>query len=200
MTSEVAICNMALAQIGSTYKINRLDEQSEEAENCQLYFDHVRDATLQDFPWSFARKRELLAKLDDEPPAGYEFRYQYPNDALRGLWLLQCGQAEPAQRDEWYIENQGNAKCVITSIPEAELTYTARVTDPMTFPPMFVDVLCWNLSASLAMPITKDMRIREQAVNMYRMALDKAWAQDMNEVQDREGLPRMSEFVTARLA
>ena len=56
MTSEVAICNLALADIGSTSVVSTLGESSIEAKYCNIFYTAARDALLEEIEWPFAQR------------------------------------------------------------------------------------------------------------------------------------------------
>lgn len=107
MTSEVAICNRALAAIGTRSTISSLTEDSTEARNCNLIYEDTRDEVLSMAFWNFARKTELLNLIKSAPGtptnAGstanqwssayptppWLYEYAYPSDALQIRQIVQ---------------------------------------------------------------------------------------------------------------
>ena len=69
--SEVAICNMALAEIGRGAEIVSLDEKSEAARACRRRYPYARDAVLRSYDWNFATRRASLPASADKPAFGY---------------------------------------------------------------------------------------------------------------------------------
>ena len=55
-TSAVSISNMALGHLGSK-PIASIDENTQGARYCKIFYDVTRDETLRDFPWNFAETR-----------------------------------------------------------------------------------------------------------------------------------------------
>jgi len=104
-TSETAICNRALASIGSRSSIASLAEQSNEAEQCNLIYEATRDEVIQMADWNFARKVAYLSLLKsapgtpsnptgsiawstDFPPPPWLYEYGYPSDCIQVQWLV----------------------------------------------------------------------------------------------------------------
>lgn len=99
MASDVAICNQALAAVGTRSTIASLTENSNEARNCNLFYADTRDEILQMAHWGFATKTLSLALLKSAPgtptnqvgqqfwtpalpPPPWLFEYAYPSDCL----------------------------------------------------------------------------------------------------------------------
>ncbi len=104
-TSDTAICNRALASIGTRSSIASLTEQSNEAEQCNLIYTATRDEVLQMAFWNFAAKTDYLALLKSAPgtpsnPTGsiawstafpsppWLYEYGYPSDCIQVRFLV----------------------------------------------------------------------------------------------------------------
>lgn len=61
------ICNMALSMIGQG-RIHDLDEESEQARQCKVYYDHIRKTLLSNFTWGFAHRFKRLVKVEGTFP------------------------------------------------------------------------------------------------------------------------------------
>lgn len=61
MVDIIAVCNTALAGIGSRSTITSLSENSPEARNCALFLDNVRTSMLRLANWNFAKAEQTLA-------------------------------------------------------------------------------------------------------------------------------------------
>lgn len=106
MTSQVDIANRALQSIGARASIASLAEQSNEAIQCNIAIDPLRQQLLRMAPWNCATNYNTLAlvcaapgtpenptdgqtvwtKGTPAPPWSYE--YLYPADCLRPLWIV----------------------------------------------------------------------------------------------------------------
>ena len=69
-TSDVQICNMALAHCGLTILIADLAETSQQGVLCNLFYEPTRDKVLQAIPWPFARKYARLQEIGHAPATG----------------------------------------------------------------------------------------------------------------------------------
>ena len=59
MSSEVAICNLALAHLGDSATVASIDppEGSAQSEHCARFYPIARDALLEMHAWKFATRR-----------------------------------------------------------------------------------------------------------------------------------------------
>lgn len=181
-SSVIDICNMALARIGVSTYISALNESSNEARNCNLFYESMRDFALRDYPWNFAEKSVVLADAGT-PPTEYGFKYAYPSDCLRALYIVNPITRTPRndQRIHFKVALEGGAKVIYTDQAEAELVYTAQVTDPTLFDPMFASALAYLLASEIAMPLSVLPAVAQQARNGYLTVSSAAAARSMNE-------------------
>jgi hypothetical protein len=99
MTTDVDICNRALAEIGARVIIASLAEATPAAKNCNLLYNPMRQQILRAAPWAFARKTLAITPiglLTDNPPASpypWLAKYLYPAG-------LPEGAVYPADADE----------------------------------------------------------------------------------------------------
>ncbi len=77
MTERVDIANLALTLLGEE-PITSLEDDLKRAKVLKLHYAPARDATLEAFEWSFARKRFKPAKLLDVPLWGYDYAFEIP--------------------------------------------------------------------------------------------------------------------------
>jgi len=199
MSSEVFICNLALSNIGKT-NISDLNEAGAEARACRQFYAFCRDTMLQVYPWRFAEKTQSLGQITNDKPGAWEYAYNRPNDCLKVLSLQEnytltpdASTPAPGPYGHAYEIEGGKVYC---NLSPAILRYTWRITDPTKFPPLFIDALSWSLSGRLAMPLTKDLGLRNsanQAAQATRLAAEMA---DANE--ERETSDHSSELVEGR--
>jgi len=156
MAGKLDICNIAISRIGQT-QITSLSEDDKKARLCNVFFDHVRDALLQDQWWSFATKRQTLALLTETPDSGFDYYYQIPTDCIEPRYLV----------DETILYEIEGDKVATDSTDDIELVYTFRETDTTKFSSQFRDLLSYKLALELVLPITKDMDMRDRIERDY---------------------------------
>lgn len=188
MASDVDIVNLALAEIGDTATVTSLNPPSGsvQAAICARFYPMARDALLEMHTWQFATKRVSLALLSESnQPNQWTYTYAQPTDALNLMAVL-----DPAGSDDYVqglvlpgsypslysghvgypstklfateIDANGQ-QIVLTNQANAVLHYTAAVTDPTQFSPLFTQGLAKLLASMLAGPIIKGSEGRNVA-------------------------------------
>jgi hypothetical protein len=199
MASIVSICNLALSNLGAG-NINALNEDSAEARACNQYYEHCRDLLLQSYPWRFAGKTVALAELTNDKPGAWGHAYSRPNDCLKVRWVRpQYSLNDPCAQtvqDEISHIHDVDGGVIYCNLPTAHLRYTQRLADVSKFSPLFIDALSWHLSVRLAMPITKDPKVRADAYQLATRMQAAAEVADANEA--RETSDHSTEYVTRR--
>ena len=197
MASIVQICNIALSRIGQSQSIDSLTESSLAAGLCALHYPACVQQVLADGDWAFAESRVVLADIGS-PPTNWEYRYAYPNDCLKARRIAVPGMeiVPLAQRIPFKVVYSGSGKAIVANWPEAELIYTADVTDTSLFTPLFTSALAWRLAAELAMGMQARPENYQAAMRNYQMEVSNAQAVSYEESE--EGDMPDSEFIRAR--
>lgn len=186
MSSEVDICNLALARLGDEATVSSIDppEGSAQAEHCERFYPIARDALLEMHDWRFATKRVTLAQTTSDT-FEWGFAYALPSGMLRALKVLSA--AASATDDSEDFEQQldaDDAQIILSNCEEASLIYTVRVTDTTRFTPLFVDALSWLLASHLAGPILKGDAGKAESkacLAYFGAALSQAKVSDANQ-------------------
>ncbi len=198
MASVVSICNVALSNIGKD-SIQALTDAGAEARACSQFYEHTRDLLLHGYPWRFAGATVSLAQITNDRAGQWAYAYRRPSDCLKVRWLRpQYSENEPALsvQEELAIPYEIEGDVIYCNLSPAFLRYTSLQTDPTKFPPLFIEALAWHLSVRLAMPLTRDPKVRAEAFQMATMATGQAQMMDANEA--RETSDHVSELVTGR--
>lgn len=167
--TQVQICKLALANIGHTERIQAMDEASEAAYNCDLYYDPALRAALELYPWNFARKIATLALLAEDPD-DYEYAYQVPSDCVRPLYIL------PKDDPTIVFERRGSK--IYTDEEEAILAYTFYEDNPANYTPNFVLAFSYSLAASLALSLASDQALQKQMLSLAQSTAINATTAD----------------------
>ena len=94
MTSVVDICNMALSEVGNRAQmITSLTESSDEANQCNLWYDTLRRRLLRTAPWGFCRYQTVLAQIgdlipDQTSPFPWLWKYAHPSDCIKMRYVV----------------------------------------------------------------------------------------------------------------
>jgi hypothetical protein len=160
-SSEVEIINLALIELGASTITARSDD-SKEARTMNAIFDLVRDATLRDAPWNFAKTRASLTIHATPPVYGYGAQYQIPYDCLKLLYL--------EYPDVKYVVENGFILTNDTAGP-IKCQYVKRVTDVSKFDASFVMALAYSLAKEASYAITQSTTRVDQLSKMYEQKI-----------------------------
>ena len=154
MASQVDICNLALTAIGHK-TIANIDEQSEGARKCKVYYQQAVDATLRSYNWNCAMARATLAQ-DSSPPAfGYAYQYPLPNDCLRVLQLERLD-----------LEFKVEGRKLLTNEGTAKILYIKRI-GAGEMDPLLVDAVAARLAAELAYAMSNSPGLAQMMLEIY---------------------------------
>lgn len=187
--SKVSICNLALSHIGIGQGIFNVDtDPSPEAAACRLLWNISREMLLRDFTWSFARRFAILALVEQSPNKRWEYSYREPSDCLYVRRLLAEGSIRE-EIDVSLIEYERAADSVgpliYTDFADAEIEYTADITDPTFFPSDFTMALSLLIAHQIAPRLTAGdaAKLGQRAFEMYRLLVRDAMVNDANQRQ-----------------
>lgn len=206
MASVVSICNLALSNVGKD-NINDLTEKSAEARACNQFYAQTRDTLLQSYPWKAARKTLSLGEITNDKPGVWKHAYMQPSDCLqvRGIRPLYADDTSAGALDFTQMDDGGRealhpyeleGETLYCNLSPCLLRYTARLTDPTRFSPLFIEALSWHLAVRLAMPLTRDPKIRADALTIARTMQAAAEQADVNQV--RQTSDTSTDFLTVR--
>lgn len=212
--SPVDISNMALGHIGARQTIESFSEQSAEARTVALWYDKAREFLLEKHDWGFARKRQALSPASEPAPIpDWQFRYQYPADCLRARALVNPGVVYYPPHMEFGrighlirpdaipyeigLSTNKSSRIILTDLDQAELVYTANLSDPTLFPMSFIFALSHALASMIAYKITGRESVEQTMSRKFVYWFDHAAADDANESIDRPN--RDAEWIRGRL-
>ena len=188
------ICNMALS-IVSRQRIDSLEDTSEEAKACAIYYEHTRQRLLKMYNWGFARHMEKLALRNQQIP-GWDFCYGYPSDCLTVQLVFDednARQREMERQDFQIVTLTGNDKVIATDVPFAWAEYTFDVKNTESFSPEFLEALTRMLAANLAIPLTSNTELMNINMQLAQNAISIAMQEGVIEEERRTKWPRKYE-------
>lgn len=210
--SVLDVWNMALGMIGISKQVADVNEQSNEARQCRLYFDNVRDLVLEEADWPFAERYVALQDIGS-PPSDWSYRYRYPNDCIKARRLATSDQITTGQRlfltlEEWtrfydspkypfrVVDDQAG-KAIVTDLQNAVLVYTGAVDNLALWPMSALMALAACLATYIANPLAAQKDMAKDASRAYETLISKAIARQFNEGEEKP--EPESEFTAARL-
>ncbi len=167
--SEVAICNLALQDVGRGLAITALDENTQAARVCRLRYPFARDACLRAYDWNFAAARASLPALATAPAFGFANAYELPPDCL---FVRTVGEADDCT---WLVES--GALLTDDGAP-LKITYTRAVTDPVLFDPLFAETLAVRIASEIAVSLTESTAKAQALWQVYQQKLAEARRRD----------------------
>ena len=180
MASVIEICNLALGHIGDAAEITAIapPDGSAQAAQCAKYYPIARKECLSDHNWGFAKRRVLLSEISGDAPSGWEYWYTIPNPFLVARQVVPESYNTPIKFEIESHETHGTI--ILTDTDDAELWYTVDITDTTKFPSKFIHALSWLLASYLAVPITRETKIKKTSFEHYLFTLGSAATQDAN--------------------
>ena len=164
------ICNMALAYIGQG-RIASLGEDSEEAAQCRLFYDHLRRRLLAQHYFSFSAREAKLALLDRERQ-GYSFVYATPAKCLLLQHVYEKGKARVAKKGAWRIVMLSDSvQGIATDIEEAWASYTADIENAAVFSDVFIEALTHGLASAIAVPLSGSGSLQQAHYQLMERAV-----------------------------
>lgn len=180
------ICNMALSYLAKG-RILSLGENSEEARQCAMHYDHCRRLLLRSYRWGFARRTEKLALSTAKIP-GWEFVYGYPSNCLsvRFVFAEETADRKEYDKDEYEVAVVGGVKVLCSNVVDAWCEYTEDVAEVAKMSEEFVEALARYLAASMAMIITGNAEMMNTNYQLMQTALQAA---QLDDAREREKTP-----------
>lgn len=188
---------MALGRIGVSQPIADVDtEHSAAAIQCRTYYDQAVKFCLEKFPWPFATSYRVVSLVAADPVSDWEFAYRYPTDCLFVRRIVtELGRSDP-NPPPFRVGQDTQGKLIYTSVEDAEIEYTANITNPGRFSAEFVEAVSWKLGSDIAPALTRIASARKDCLEMALATMTAATTTAANE-QQKEEEPE-SEFISAR--
>lgn len=149
-TSETAICNDALVEMGAA-RIASLTEDSATARIMREQYSIIRDELLAGHPWNFSLKRANLAASTTAPVNKYAYKYAKPGDCLRVLEMYE------GEEIDWQEEGE----YIVTDSSSMSILYISRITETGKYPPHFSRALALKLAANTCYAIVQSVSLKD---------------------------------------
>lgn len=109
-----------------------------EHEICRLSSDSIRDKLLSLYAWTFAKRS--ITPQRTSTSSGWTYAYELPSDCLTVLTVLDSGEASD------YEVSDGK---VYSNAENAEVRYTARISEMSDWAGAFRDAFCYGLAEEI---------------------------------------------------
>lgn len=183
MASVVDICNLALGHFGDGAAVSSIapPDGSAQANHCARFYPIARDALLEMRAWDFATRRVPLAVTAGTPAGSWAYEYAMPTSCACLRAVLADGQADDTATQSFIVEtSDSGSKVILSNTENAIARYTAIVTDPTKFSPLFVTTLSYLLASYVAGPITKDRGVVDAMYKRFLIELGAAATSNAN--------------------
>lgn len=196
MTNSVAICSLALAQLGQAPITSLLDPETAQEQLCAQHYDIARRALLSDSEWSFATFRFVSSQVNNPPEPnehwGFGYVHALPGDTLRVLEVRRNPRQDTRNETQWQVEGNN----IITDADTIYVRAIKDITDASRFTPQFITALVPRLAAELCIPITQNMELH---ASLSALALAKRnEAANVDSMQGRTRALRATNLTTRR--
>lgn len=181
--AAVDICNLALGSLGLE-PINQLSDDNQRARTCTLFYDKVRINYLTEHDWSFATSIvELVSETTEIDGYGWaEYKFSYPTDCIKAQRVTD---GENGIEYPFVIRNAVIAtidtKLIFANLEKAFLEYTFDAEDTDEYSSPFYMALSEKLAYQISWPLTKDLKIKDQALQNFLIADSQAKQKDSSE-------------------
>lgn len=195
-SSEVDVCNLALANIGDKADITSINpsDGSRQADLCARYYPLARDLLLERHRWDFTIRQTALTALTTTRTE-WDYAYRLPTDFSGAIAILakdstddQIVEGVPLPQP-FAIEADKNFDLVMyTDMGDAQLRYTAKTTDSSKFSQSFIHALSWRLASMLAGALIKGdvgAQAVQSATQMAEFYASRAAAHDSRTTRDK---------------
>lgn len=156
ITANVQVINRALLRIGARPIANYTTDQSSEAIAARLVFEDELQATLRDYPWSFATKyhEPTLVGGTSSTPVNLDWQYSYrlPSDCVMVRRLVTAlGRSYERNPDLFRAAEDATGGLLYAMTDDPTIEYTAREAGTVVkSDAKFRDALAWRLAAAVA--------------------------------------------------
>ena len=159
--SATSIANMALSHLRQE-PIRDLDESSNRAEVCNMWYDQSRQELLNSHTWNFALARSIRAKdVVSTAEFGYLYSYSLPKDFIRFMSI-----GDGITDYDYQIE--GNRILTNDDFSDGlQLRYIRDVEDVSKMPPLFRSALSLKMAMNMAYAFTQSTKDIERINALY---------------------------------
>ena len=180
--TKTDIANLALTHIGGAKVHNFRDDKTIEADLVRTYYDISRQAELETYDWSFARRFISLAVASEDPISPWLFAYVIPEDCLAVRMLHKEVKTVDDTRIPYEIisDSINEQNILLTNKPEAILRYTFNQGNTTQFTTNFSIAISHRLAAYIAYSRTNKRDIRDAQLALAEISRLLAQGSDAN--------------------
>lgn len=164
MPSKTDLANISLSLLGEeAIPLSFSDATVASKEVLKLY-QHGLEIELSGHSWDFAKRRAVLAPLQEKPLFGWKYMYELPSDFLT-IHMVD-GESNYVIEGSKMLTDQSNSLSII---------YMTRDVDPNEYHPLFIEVFTTKLAFLLCEKLTHSEQKKSSLYATYKYALERAY-------------------------
>lgn len=175
------VCNQALARFGAK-RINSYDDNSDtklEAVYCRLFYEQTMKSLMRSHLWGFAKARVQLSQNTTDPAFQWSYAYDLPTNFLRLIGVYDGSDLLDGRTYYSYEIENGQ---LLSDESTIYLKYIKWVSDVPSWDAMFTDVAILTLARKLVMPLSQDLKLKQDIDKDLVVLERKVRAMDRNEM------------------
>lgn len=188
--SVVAIWNRALQLLGASSVQNTTDITNN-ALQCSVCYEAIRDRLLEQHPWRFAIKLATLAADSPVPDWGKANAFTLPSDYI---CLVQSYEEDVSLDTDYEIQD---GKIFTDVDAPLYLRYISRVTDPSKMTGLFREFLATEMAVAMCEQITQSNTKKQTLVAEAKRVGSEA--RRSNARQTRSQIPPEDPYISVRV-
>lgn len=175
MANRLQIINTALSKLAVPPISNVLRPTNPTERLVALRYGMLRDAVIEEAPWSFALRRFALTRsLANDPAWGPEGAFTVPSSVVTVWWVYSdASTTEPVPSTHWSVEGD---YIYMANYNTAYIKATVSVTDESKYDNLFVEALATRLAAELCLQLTENGQLEAKLWAEYAEKIDQAKA------------------------
>lgn len=189
MTERVDIMNQALTLLGEDPITSPADENAR-ARVMSIHYEPCRDATLEAYEWSFAKRRFIPARSATPPAWGWQYRFELPSWCLRVIDVERDVRFSPGfydqevpRRNQAIHEQEG--RFLLTDEEVLYCTGIESIKEEGRYSPLYRQALAANLAMMAALALTESNAKQERAATLFASLIAAAKTADSKQGSTR---------------
>lgn len=153
VNSPEDVINLSLARIGFKMRVTNIFNGTPAAVKSLDIYAQTRDAVLRMNDWDFAEKITAAVVSGQSAPLPWSIEYTYPTDCIKLRAMFNSVYLADKNNPLPVLYTRGNhspaGDVIWTNTAAATLVYTAQITDPAQWEPLFVETMAAELGRRL---------------------------------------------------
>lgn len=187
------LANLALSYLVRG-QIQSLDATSPEAINAKQSISFAKESVIEEYDWPECRVVTTLTEASGQALRGWSFAYQEPPDVAK-LWMLTDGTNNdiPIKYERGMTDDITSDRAYIyTNQAAAYARYGSTRVSVSRLSAGVFNLVAIKLAFIMCMPLTKDLKLQNNLMNVYARELNKVKTSVANaepEVIDQDFVP-----------